>query len=242
MPRTYTGALRTGLWSVLAAALGVVIAALGGCEHSADKSEIRRVFLEYQRCIDSGDGTALLPLLTEASFERNDRALALSTTARKADLLAMEPVEIVSVLAIRTKLTRKDLKDLTGRQLTERSVNEQWFASNDFMLILEDFQWWKDGENEEAKARVTMLVPRERYRRYQGRVTVMTEVSTDMWVRFVKTNGAWLLDGPTVDATRNRWFKETAAKERVSIETLLVSWLTDQLGEKLPENVWQPLK
>lgn len=250
MPRTYTGALRTGLWSVLAAALGVVIAALGGCEHSADKSEIRRVYDEVQRCYLEGDAAAAEAILAPESFEMYDRLLPIALTGRKPDLMALQPHERAEVLMLRAKATRSEMKGKTGKDWFLRSISEGWWTGDGFELDIDDFQWWKDGDKQEAKARVYEISYEQRRSLGLGRrarsfsYDARVRTKTDQWLRFIKSDGVWKFDQRSMDEAFGMWMKNNCGSYGMTVDEFVVEYVAASAGldEKLPESIWKPMK
>ncbi len=241
---SWSGRIFAGLWI----ALGVL--GLGGCEHAADKTEIRRVYEEVQRCYAGGDAAAAEVILAPESYEMYDRLLPIAMTGRKPDLMALQPHERAEVLMLRAKAKRSEMKGKTGKDWFLRSIQEGWWSGDDFELEIDDFQWWKDGEKMEAKARVFEISYEQQRTVGLGRrarsmsYTARVRHKTDQWLRFIKADGVWKFDQRSMDEAFGLWMKNNCGQYGMTIDEFVLAYTASCAGldEKFPESIWQPLR
>ncbi|MGH7133047.1 MAG: hypothetical protein ACREJO_14005 [Phycisphaerales bacterium] len=204
----------------------LVLLPLAGCDkYAAEKTAIRDTYDRYRAASDSRDGSTAASLVSESSFEHNDRTTGYALSMPTEKLKALSAAERFDTLHTRhmtagDKSVIRSLQTLKGAPLWAFMVTQGWNSADKYEVKL-------------GKIRVNgSSAEMEIY--YDGE-------KDDVPVYFVKDGGKWLLDF-SQDQRFNRTFASYSRKHKISENELFMLMLEEMSGREPDRKIiWKPL-
>jgi hypothetical protein len=207
------------------ASLLLLLVSLSGCDqHAMDKMAIKRVLSDFKNANIQSNGKALSGLLTPESFTAYSRVLFIAPAGKKEDILKLTPVEVVEVVRIRARMTRKQLAGMDGLAYQEYATSNGWYTHDEGL------------EDDYRKIVVAPDGLSATARLYDGRVR------TNHSLEFRKVNGKWLFHEPSVAPFANDSYNMAMQLFGDSMAELALEEVSGEVGRELGDEIWQPMK
>lgn len=169
---------------------------------AAAADEVRALHAQLRQAADNSDGEGVAKLLTQKSFEHYQGILQQALDADEARTKALPPNQLVEVLTIRSKATRKEIKKLDGRGYVVHAVKNGWWSNSEDPLVIKEVNlngdWGtvvlydKEWADEAFNQRVGNFFSGRRRRLFSSQPK-QEKIPTppDLKLRVIKENGSW---------------------------------------------------
>lgn len=198
---------------------------LAGCGKNAeDKAQIREVVARLDNANNSSDGATAAAIFTDETFRFYEQLLPIGLNGTEGQVRALPSAEMLEVLLMRARGTRKELEKLDGRGYVEYGTSKGWYVTPPADRTEDTLRNWQFG-NGWAKAEV-----------------VSDGEPTGIVNRFEKVDGAWKIDERDSFASVSRLLDKLASEAGVERTDFVLLVLEERLGEPVPGSVWKPMK
>lgn len=214
--------------SVAVMAACLLALALAGCEdpHAEDKTAIRAAVKQLDDANEACDGEAAVAVMSSAALDQYSQIVQLALNGTEREVRGLKPTDLGQVIALRHRMTRKELEGMDGRAYQAFATSACWYSGYG-----EEYAWATSmgairvvGDY----AYVDIVDDRGRKTGYEG--------------RFEREGGAWKINEFSFHPHTDALLYEDAEFEGMSIEELLIWMEEDDSGEPVGEEIWQPMR
>lgn len=206
------------LRAVLLAVIAAVLVPLGGCERPEDG--VLETYHASEHALANRDAQAYLTWMTPESIELTKEHIRLARFATKEEAQALPPMRLISVLHLRSKLGKNELREMTPFSYFEWMMDEGvYYADEDDGI--KPITTWVEGD--------------------KGFCNVGDPANGDVYYTayFQLKDGYWYLDHVAGDAASDKEFIDDARAMGKTVLQHILDEYKEYYGA-IPSNVWTP--
>lgn len=203
----------------------------GACAdpQAQEKAAIRQLMRDYNTAGQERNGEWCVSMMSPDTLAHYTDLVKLALDGTEAQVRKRTAFDRHEVLLARTLATRKDLRGKDGRAYQVWAVGQGWYVTDEDL-----YDEWTDGLADisiDSAGTAAWCYIRE------GRQ------KTRFTLRFVKVNGKWLFDEPSIYEYFDHWTANEARAMGVSQDQLLADLIEYQHGKEVDfKSVWKPMK
>lgn len=219
--------------------MSLISAFVGGCDkHAEDKRAIQAVIDVHAKANEGKDGQTVLSILTDSTFEYNQRLLKLALDGSKAEIARLSAWDRLMVARIRAKTKRAQVEKMSGREFTAYMTSQGWFSWGENPSDVEGIELtdFKFAPPDTAYAR-----PRtgESEIGFVGLRSYRREKKSPFKYTFIRQSDGWKYDETSSYEHWSSEIEEMAAMNRSDVDGLIVEMITEETEKKQTRAIFE---
>ncbi|GJQ60010.1 MAG: hypothetical protein D8M57_17560 [Candidatus Scalindua sp. AMX11] len=182
---------------------------------------VRGAFDNYRSSILNQDGSKAVKYVSKSTIEYYRKIMNATLTGKEEEVRGLSTIDKMMVILLRHRMKVKVLSKMTAENLFIHSVDKGWIGKDS--VINSDI-----GEITESNNKATA-------------VFINYGKKTPLKYQFVKEQEQWKLDLTAVMPISDEAFKQVIESSNLDEDEYIFKILESISGEKLSEDIWQPL-
>jgi hypothetical protein len=182
---------------------------------------VRGAFDNYKSSILNQDGSKAVKYVSNSTIEYYGKIMKATLTGKEEEVRNLSTIDKMMVILLRHRIEVKVLSKMTAEKLFVHSVDKGWIGKDS--VINSDI-----GEITESNNNATA-------------VFINYGKKTPLKYQFVKEQEQWKLDLTAVMPISDQAFQQVIESSDLDEDEYIFKILESISGEKLSEDIWQPL-
>jgi hypothetical protein len=205
----------------LAMACLAVCPLMSGCGDGDEKAAIEESWEKLTSAMAAQDPKAYMETLSPQSMRYYDTLCQQIRTSKHDEVRRMETADKATIIMMRNRCTKDELKKLDGKGLVEMAMTRGWMGG-------------------ERRSEVTLGKIQLHGTSARGQL-VVRDTETDIWMDFYKEGEGWKVDLTRGNEQMNEAFDRMARMFGVSVDDYILG-RERQFGKPCAGDVWDPPK
>ncbi len=187
----------------------------------AGDNGVRGAFNNYKNSILNQDGSKAVKYVSNSTIEYYGNIMTSALTGTEEEVRNLSTIDKMMVILLRHRMKPKTLSKMTAEKLFVHSVDKGWIGKDS--VINSDIG--EITENQNSATAVFLNYGKKTPLKYQ----------------FVKEEEQWKLDLTAVMPISDQAFKQVIESSNLEEDEYIFKILESISGEKLSEDIWQPM-
>ena len=189
-------------------------------QQTADNNGVKDAFENYKSSILKQNGSRAVKYVSLSTIEYYSQMMEAALTGKEEEIKQLPTIDKMMVILLRHRIEPKLLANMTGEKLFIYSVDNSWIKDS---VINSDV-----GEVTESHDKATAEF-------------INYGKKTPLKYTFVRENGQWKLDLTAVMPISDQAFKQVMESSNIGEDEYIFKVIESLSGEKLSEDIWQPI-